>query len=120
MKQKAKYYNNSIPIDTMGNWLKYKNYHYVIWKGHFTIKELFDIKLQPKRRHRRSMCCVRMMALFGDKDNSRFTRIGKEIGRCKHGKWLYMPKRVRLEVDSPDNKAYRTGRRLSWRKGGAK
>ena len=73
-----------------------------------------------KFRHRRSIRCVRMMALFGDKDNSRFTRIGKEIGRCKHGKWLYMPKRVRLEVDSPANKAHRTGRRLSWRKGGAK
>lgn len=50
-----------------------------------------------KRRHRRSITYVRMMALIGDNNNYRFTRRAITIGRCKHGKFHYMPKRVRLE-----------------------
>lgn len=55
MKRRKYYYNHPFPIDTMKNWLKYKDYHYVTWKGHCTIKELYDIELQPKRRHKRSI-----------------------------------------------------------------
>lgn len=73
-------------------------------KSSATMRNWFNVKDMAFRgfkhvakRHRRSMRYTDMMALIGDNDNYRFTRIGKEIGRRKHGKWLYMPKRVRLE-----------------------
>lgn len=69
---------------TKDYWLKTKDY----WLRGFK---------HVTKRHRRSMRYTDMMALIGDNDNYRFTRIGKEIGRRKHGKWLYMPKRIKLE-----------------------
>ena len=69
---------------TVDYWLKTKDY----WLRGFK---------HVTKRHRRSMRYTDMMKLFGDKDNARFAREAKPIGRFKHGKFLYMPKRVRLE-----------------------
>lgn len=54
MKCKDEYYNSKYQgMITIDKWFKHKDYYFIFWKGHSTIKELFGINLQPKRRHRR-------------------------------------------------------------------
>lgn len=53
--------------------------------------------VKPKHRYRRSVISRHEVRLFGRHLRPTwtvYTRPAKPIGRKKHGKWLYMPKRV--------------------------
>ena len=84
-------------IITMKGWLRFKDKILLEKRYQPLILSRYGIKLNPKHRHRRSMRYINMMLMLGDRDSYKFAREGKPIGRKKHNKWLYMPKRVRLE-----------------------
>ena len=73
---------------TINFWLKLIK----AWRYGFQLK--FGI---VKHRHRRSIASRHEVRLFGKHLRpiwTVYTRPAKPIGRKKHGKWLYMPKRI--------------------------
>lgn len=67
MKRKDRYYNSNYQCNIgIDKWFKHKDYYYILWKGHSTIKELFGINLQPKLRHFRSITKKISVYLLGE------------------------------------------------------
>lgn len=100
MKCKDRFYNiNHHYETTIDEWFEYKDYYLIIWKSQPAIQKLLGINLQPKRRHRRSIASRHEVRLFGKHLHpiwTVYTRPARPIGRKKHGKWLYMPKRIKV------------------------
>lgn len=79
----------------------------LIFRYRFPTSTWFEIKdryfrgiKNVTKRHRRSVISRHEVRLFGKHLRPVWTvyaRPAKPIGWKKHGKWLYMPKRVRLE-----------------------
>lgn len=104
MKRKKYYYTQNkylSPNRTIDNWLKCKD-RFWRWVTTAYIQGVFGIKIKPKHRHRRSIRYTDTMVLLENTAGYRFTREAKVIGRIKHRKCLYTPKRCVFKEETYD------------------
>lgn len=104
MKRKKWYYNQFgfVFMDwNIDKWLKVKD-RFLQFVSSAYDQAFFGIKIKSKHRHRRSIRYTDTMVLLENIDGYRFTREAKVIGRIKHRKCLYTPKRCVFKEETYD------------------